>query len=100
MAVPFGPLFTAVAATTLNEIIGGYVYQNSYVGTPFQRYFRASGAYDPFGGGAGMKVPQLYQGAPGGAGVNYALSPTFGQAIAAGGYQLPRTFRVSVGVRF
>jgi hypothetical protein len=40
------------------------------------------------------------QGAPGGPGVNYALSPTFGQAIAAGGYQLPRTFRVSVGVRF
>jgi outer membrane receptor for ferrienterochelin and colicin len=40
------------------------------------------------------------QGAPGGAGVNYALSPTFGQSIAAGGYQLPRTFRVSVGVRF
>jgi hypothetical protein len=63
----FGPLFPELSATTLNELVDGYIYQNSYVGTPFQRYMRASGAYDPFGGGAGMQVPQLYQGVGGGA---------------------------------
>ena len=67
MPTPFGPLFPEVTATTLNELIDGYIYQNSYVSTAFQRYFRSSGAYDPFSGGAGMQVPQLYQGAPGGA---------------------------------
>ena len=45
----------------------GTSIQNSYVGTPFQRYFRASERFDPFGGGAGMQVPQLYQGVGGGA---------------------------------
>ena len=40
------------------------------------------------------------QGSPGGAGVNYALGPNFGKAIAPQAYQLPRTFRFSVGVRF
>jgi len=33
-------------------------------------------------------------------GVNYALSPTFGQALSPAAYQQPRTFRVSMGVRF
>lgn len=31
---------------------------------------------------------------------NYDLSPTFGQPTSKNGYQLPRTFRFSVGVRF
>jgi hypothetical protein len=31
---------------------------------------------------------------------HYDLSPTFGQPTSKSGYQLPRTFRVSVGVRF
>ena len=62
----FGPLFPELSATTLNELVDGYIYQNSYVSTPFQRYMRASGAFDPFGGGAGMQVPQLYQGVGGG----------------------------------
>lgn len=65
--MPFGPLFPELSASTLNELIDGYVYQNSYIGTPLQRYFRASGAYDPFGGGAAMQVPQIYQGVGGGA---------------------------------
>jgi hypothetical protein len=34
------------------------------------------------------------------AGVNYTLSPTFGQATNKDAYQLPRTYRVAVGVRF
>ena len=51
----------------MNEIVDGYIWQNSYVATPMQRYFRASGAYDPFGGGAAMEVPFLYAGAQGGA---------------------------------
>jgi hypothetical protein len=63
----FGPLFPELSATTLNELVDSFIYQNSYVGTPFQRYMRASGAYDPFGGGAGMQVPDLYQGVGGGA---------------------------------
>ena len=62
----FGPLFPEVGASTLNELVDAYIYQNSYVGTPFQRYMRSSGAYDPFSGGAGMQVPQLYQGVGGG----------------------------------
>ena len=31
---------------------------------------------------------------------HYDLSPTFGQPTSKNGYQLPRAFRVSVGVRF
>jgi hypothetical protein len=67
MPNPFSPLFPEVPATTLNELIDGLIWQNSYISTPFQRYMRASGAYDPFGGGAAMQIPQLYQGAQGGA---------------------------------
>lgn len=63
----FGPLFPEIPAATLNELLDGYIYQNSYISTPLQRYFRASGAYDPFGGGAAMQIPQLYAGAQGGA---------------------------------
>ena len=61
----FDPLFPEVPATTVNEIIDGYVAQNSYTQTPLLRYFRASGAYDPFGGGAAMQSPFLYAGADG-----------------------------------
>ena len=61
------PLFAEIPATTVAEIIDGYIYQNSYVATPMQRYFRASGAYDPFGGGSAMQVPELYAGVQGGA---------------------------------
>lgn len=67
MPNPFGPLFPEVPATTVNEIVDSLIFQNSYISTPFQRYMRASGAYDPFGGGAAMQIPQLYQGAQGGA---------------------------------
>ncbi len=67
MPTPFAPLFPEVPATTVNEIVDGVIWQNSYISTPLQRYFRASGAYDPFGGGAAMQVPQLYAGAQGGA---------------------------------
>jgi hypothetical protein len=67
MPSPFSPLFPEVPATTLNELVDSLIYQNSYISTPFQRYMRASGAYDPFSGGAAMQMPQLYQGAQGGA---------------------------------
>ena len=63
----FSTLFPELPATTLNELVSGYIYQNSYCGTPLQRHFRASGAYDPFDGGAGMQTPYLYQGVGGGA---------------------------------
>lgn len=33
-------------------------------------------------------------------GVHYDLAPTFGKPTSAADYQLPRTFRVSAGVRF
>ena len=39
-------------------------------------------------------------GTPGQPGVNYALGPNFGKAIGPAAYQLPRTFRFSVGLRF
>ena len=61
------PLFPEIPATTVNEIKDGYIWQNAYVATPLQRYFRASGAYDPFGGGAAMETPFFYAGAQGGA---------------------------------
>ncbi len=63
----FAPLFPEIPATTLNELLDGYIWQNSYISTPLQRYFRASGAYNPFGGGAAMQFPHLYAGAQGGA---------------------------------
>lgn len=63
----FDPLFPEIPATTLNELVDGYIWQNAYISTPFQRYFRASGAYNPFGGGAAMQFPHLYAGAQGGA---------------------------------
>src|SRR5215469_2406963 len=63
----FDPLFPEIPATTVAEIVDGYIFQNSYIATPFQRYFRASGAYDPFGGGTFMQNPFLYAGAQGGA---------------------------------
>jgi hypothetical protein len=61
------PMFPELTATTLNELVDGWIYQNSYISTPFQRHFRSSGAYRPFGGGAAMQFPQLYAGAGGGA---------------------------------
>lgn len=33
-------------------------------------------------------------------GVNYDLSPTFGQALGPAAYQQPRTFKISLGLRF
>jgi hypothetical protein len=33
-------------------------------------------------------------------GANWALGPTFGQAVSRFAYTSPRTFRFSVGVRF
>ena len=35
-----------------------------------------------------------------GTGANYNLGPNFGKAIGPSGYQLPRTFRASIGLRF
>lgn len=67
MPNPFSPLFPEVPATTVNEIIDGLIFQNSYIQTAFLRYMRASGAYNPFGGGAAMQFPHLYAGAQGGA---------------------------------
>lgn len=56
----------------------------------------AATAFQPFN----VYTTTPVQGTPGGAGVNYALGPNFGKAIAPQAYQLPRTFRFSVGVRF
>lgn len=51
------PLFSEVPASTLNEVKDGIVFDNFFVDTPMQRYFRAEGAIDPFFGGAAMQVP-------------------------------------------
>jgi hypothetical protein len=51
------PLFSEIPAGTLNEIKDGIVFDNFFVDTPLQRYFRAEGALDPFFGGAAMQVP-------------------------------------------
>lgn len=61
------PLFSEIPATTLNEIKDGIVFDNFFVDTPLQRYFRAEGALDPFLGGAMMQVPFQFARAMGGA---------------------------------
>lgn len=61
------PLFSEVPASTLNEIKDGIVFDNFFVDTPLQRYFRAEGAVDPFFGGAAMQVPFQFARLSGGA---------------------------------
>lgn len=61
------PLFSEVPASTLNEIKDGIVFDNFFVDTPLQRYFRAEGALDPFYGGAAMQVPFQFARLSGGA---------------------------------
>jgi hypothetical protein len=51
----------------LNEIKDGIVFDNFFVDTPLQRYFRAEGALDPFFGGAAMQVPFQFARLSGGA---------------------------------
>jgi hypothetical protein len=88
LAGPFDPLFGEIQATTVNEFLDAYVYQNSYIATPFQRQARASGAYNPFVGGALMQVPSIYAGAQGGfiaPGTDVTLNRT--QMITASAFQ-------------
>jgi len=61
------PLFSEIPASTLNEIKDGIVFDNFFVDTPLQRYFRAEGALDPFYGGAAMQVPFQFARLSGGA---------------------------------
>lgn len=61
------PLFSEIPAGTLNEIKDGIVFDNFFVDTPLQRYFRAEGALDPFYGGAAMQVPFQFARLSGGA---------------------------------
>lgn len=61
------PLFSEIPASTLNEIKDGIVFDNFFVDTPLQRYFRAEGALDPFFGGAAMQVPFQFARLSGGA---------------------------------
>lgn len=61
------PLFSEIPASTLNEVKDGIVFDNFFVDTPLQRYFRAEGAVDPFFGGAAMQVPFQFARLSGGA---------------------------------
>jgi hypothetical protein len=61
------PIFSEIPASTLNEIKDGIVFDNFFVDTPLQRYFRAEGALDPFYGGAAMQVPFQFARLSGGA---------------------------------
>lgn len=61
------PLFSEIPASTLNEIKDGIVFDNFFVDTPLQRYFRAEGCLDPFYGGAAMQVPFQFARLSGGA---------------------------------
>ena len=61
------PLFSEIPASTLNEIKDGIVFDNFFVDTPLQRYFRSEGALDPFYGGAAMQVPFQFARLQGGA---------------------------------
>src|SRR5439155_23538632 len=61
------PLFSEIPAGTLNEIKDGIVFDNFFVDTPLQRYFRAEGALDVFFGGAAMQAPFQYARLSGGA---------------------------------
>lgn len=61
------PLFSEIPASTLNEIKDGIVFDNFFVDTPLQRYFRAEGSLDLFYGGAAMQVPFQFARLSGGA---------------------------------
>lgn len=61
------PLFSEIPASTLNEVKDGIVFDNFFVDTPLQRYFRAEGTLDPFYGGAAMQVPFQFGRLQGGA---------------------------------
>ncbi len=67
MALP-DPLFNEIDASNLEAIRKGVVFDNLFVGTPFQQKLRRAGVWDPFLGGASMFEGFLY-GRPQGAAV-------------------------------
>src|SRR5215475_11746821 len=64
------PLYSEIDASTLEDVRRNVVYNNLFVGTPFQAKLRRAGVFDPFLGGSAMMEPYIF-GRPQGA----ALAP-------------------------
>lgn len=67
MALP-DPLYNEIDATNLESVRKNVVFNNLFVGTPFQAKLRRAGVFDPFLGGSGMTEGFIY-GRPQGAAV-------------------------------
>lgn len=64
-------------ASTLDDMVADTAYQNFFVDTPKQQWFRAVGAVDPFGGGVLMREPFVMNRPQGGAtppGTNFNIT--------------------------
>jgi hypothetical protein len=64
-------------ASTLDDMVADIAYQNFFVDTPKQAWFRAVGAVDPFGGGVLMREPFIMNRPQGGAthpGTNFNIT--------------------------
>jgi hypothetical protein len=62
------PLYSEIDASTLEDVRRNVVYNNLFVGTPFQAKLRRAGVFDPFLGGSAMMEPYIF-GRPQGAAV-------------------------------
>lgn len=67
MALP-DPLYNEIDSSNLEAVRKNVVYNNLFVGTPFQAKLRRAGVFDPFLGGSGMSEGFIY-GRPQGAAV-------------------------------
>jgi hypothetical protein len=56
----FDPLYGIIDAAELEAVRVGVLFNNLFVGTPFQAKLRRAGVWDPFLGGAGMRENILY----------------------------------------
>src|SRR6266436_6440612 len=62
------PLYNEIDSTNLESVRKNVVFDNLFVGTPFQQKLKKAGVLDPFLGGSGMFEGYIY-GRPQGAAV-------------------------------
>src|SRR5215475_14467845 len=54
------PLYNEVDASTLESVRRNVVFNNLFVGTPFQAKLRVAGVLEPFLGGSAMMEPHIF----------------------------------------
>jgi hypothetical protein len=90
--MPTDPLYNEIDASNLESVRRNVVYNNLFVGTPFQAKLRRAGVWDEFLGGAGMMEGILY-GRTQGAAVNPGQTITVTrQQINTGIKFLPKAY--------